>query len=112
MFVVLKTTTVAAEVKAEALWELLWPHLLRINTDVSTGQASPRFYVIQPTVRVQREVCTILYKENAKIHDRCEQEAPLVNEIIQEFDKTEYFNHTDLTILMDWHWMVLDSQVD
>lgn len=62
MFVVLKTTTVAAEVKAEALWELLWPQLLRIDTDVSTGQASPRFYVtLTPTVREQLETRTILY---------------------------------------------------
>ncbi len=40
MSVVLKTTTVAAEVKAEALWEFLWPHLLGINTDVSTSITS------------------------------------------------------------------------
>lgn len=40
MFVRLKTTTVAAEVKAEALWELLWPQLLRLDTDVSTGITS------------------------------------------------------------------------
>lgn len=53
MFVVLKTTTVAAaEVKAEALWELLWLHLLRINTDVFTGYASPRIYVtLTPAVQ-------------------------------------------------------------
>lgn len=74
-FVVLKTTTVAAEVKAEAPWELLWPQLLRIDTDVSTGQASPRLYVtLTPTVREQHETWTTA---NVEI---CEKSVTGVNE--------------------------------
>lgn len=79
MFVVLKTTTVAAEAKAEALWELLWPKLLRIHTDVSTGQTSPGFYVtLTLTVRdVYHALCWHSHRQSVCVEtNRSVRERP------------------------------------
>lgn len=68
MFVELKTTTVTAEVKAEALWELLWPQLLRIDRCFQKASITTSSRMLTPNVRVQHEMCIRLDVGKTKIH--------------------------------------------